>query len=397
METYSIVVGNEYGEHAELFEEFATGMAPFWLTNDLFGYINWSPTASVPPTQVLNVASAINSHTETILETADLLNQLPEGANSGQGPLFIRYAIVHPTDADQLFVMASFRPESSYLFQVNRQTQEVRLILELDLSRSEHTIGFSPDGRYLTTTSTWWQDIDYSGDEQSFGALTLVDLETGDQQTILTDSSTFLPAFTFDWSQDGNWLAFTRNRNAIGLIAPSTRLPANYLARQWRMHLVGLGKQPAKPIEYNFAMRTEKEKVQQQFGANAAFYATSTVHAKGYSLTRLVELTQPQPSWQVLDIATAAGHTAFVFAPHVAQVIATDLTPEMLTVAANLAEEKRITNVTFEPADAEQLPFPDGQFDWRHLPHSPAPLPGDSAIYQRSGAGVKIWWLAGRG
>ena len=129
------------------------------------------------------------------------------------------------------------------------------------------------------------------------------------------------------------------------------------------MYLVGLGKQPPKPIEYNFAMRTEKEKVQQQFGANAAFYATSTVHAKGYSLTRLVELAQPQPSWQVLDVATAAGHTAFIFAPHVAQVIATDLTPEMLTVAANLAEEKRITNVTFEPADAEQLPFPDGQFD----------------------------------
>ncbi|MCA9943702.1 MAG: methyltransferase domain-containing protein [Anaerolineales bacterium] len=96
-----------------------------------------------------------------------------------------------------------------------------------------------------------------------------------------------------------------------------------------------------------------KQKVQQQFGANAAAYATSPVHAKGYSLTRLVELTQPQAEWQALDVATAAGHTAFAIAPHVAQVTATDLTPEMLTVAAGLAAEKELSNVRFEPAEEE--------------------------------------------
>jgi ubiquinone/menaquinone biosynthesis C-methylase UbiE len=106
-----------------------------------------------------------------------------------------------------------------------------------------------------------------------------------------------------------------------------------------------------------------KQKVQQQFGANAAAYATSKVHAKGYSLSRLVELTQPQPDWHVLDVATAAGHTAFVFAPHVAHVTATDLTPEMLTVAAGLAAEKELTNLTFAPADAEALPYESDMFD----------------------------------
>ena len=106
-----------------------------------------------------------------------------------------------------------------------------------------------------------------------------------------------------------------------------------------------------------------KQKVQQQFGANAAAYATSPVHAKGYSLTRLVEITQPQPDWQVLDVATAAGHTAFAFAPHVAHVIASDLTPEMLTVAADLAAEKGLPNVSFEPADAEALPYEAAAFD----------------------------------
>ena len=36
-----------------------------------------------------------------------------------------------------------------------------------------------------------------------------------------------------------------------------------------------------------------KSLVQQQFGAHAAAYATSAVHAKGASLGRLVELVQP--------------------------------------------------------------------------------------------------------
>jgi len=106
-----------------------------------------------------------------------------------------------------------------------------------------------------------------------------------------------------------------------------------------------------------------KEQVRQQFGANAAAYATSKVHAKGASLARLVELVNPQPHWQTLDVATAAGHTAFVFAPHVAHVIASDLTPEMLLVAAKVAQEKDITNVTFKEADAEALPFANAGFD----------------------------------
>ena len=67
-----------------------------------------------------------------------------------------------------------------------------------------------------------------------------------------------------------------------------------------------------------------KTLVQQQFGAHAAAYATSAVHAKGASLGRLVELVQPKSDWRALDIATGAGHTAAAFAPHVAHVIASD-------------------------------------------------------------------------
>lgn len=106
----------------------------------------------------------------------------------------------------------------------------------------------------------------------------------------------------------------------------------------------------------------EKESVKKQFGDNAAKYVDSKVHAKGASLQRLLELVQPEPDWHVLDIATGAGHTALTFAPHVAHVTLTDITPQMLEKAQGLAQDRGIDNVLFELADAENLPYEDGRF-----------------------------------
>lgn len=106
-----------------------------------------------------------------------------------------------------------------------------------------------------------------------------------------------------------------------------------------------------------------KAKVQAQFGASSDAYATSDIHAKGESLAILLELVQPQPDWQAVDVATGAGHTALAFAPYVARVVATDLTAEMLAKTAELAAARGLTNVETRPADAEALPFDDASFD----------------------------------
>lgn len=108
---------------------------------------------------------------------------------------------------------------------------------------------------------------------------------------------------------------------------------------------------------------TNIDLVRRQFGANAANYATSTVHAKGASLARLVETVEPQTEWAALDIATAAGHTAFAFAPLVTSVVASDVTVEMLDIARAEATERGLANVSFELADAHELPFENERFD----------------------------------
>jgi ubiquinone/menaquinone biosynthesis C-methylase UbiE len=119
-----------------------------------------------------------------------------------------------------------------------------------------------------------------------------------------------------------------------------------------------------------------KKLVQEQFGANAEKYVTSKVHAEGDSLARLVTVVQPQAAWQMLDVATGAGHTALAFAPYVQSVIATDITPEMLQQTAVLATKRAVTNLTTETADAEELPYAAARFDLitcriapHHFPH----------------------------
>ena len=102
--------------------------------------------------------------------------------------------------------------------------------------------------------------------------------------------------------------------------------------------------------------------VQKKFGEAAADYAASAVHASGPSLTRLTELIAPAPTWRHLDIATGAGHTALAFAPKVAKVTASDVTPEMLQQVRKLARERGLRNVITAQAPAGDLPFPDTSY-----------------------------------
>ena len=110
-------------------------------------------------------------------------------------------------------------------------------------------------------------------------------------------------------------------------------------------------------------MTEQKHTVQNQFGANAEKYARSALFAQGESLADLVQLIQPHADWEVLDVATGGGHCAFAFAPLVRRVVSTDITLPMLNAARRAAFERGLNNITFEFADAENLPYPVGQFD----------------------------------
>jgi ubiquinone/menaquinone biosynthesis C-methylase UbiE len=114
------------------------------------------------------------------------------------------------------------------------------------------------------------------------------------------------------------------------------------------------------------------ERVQAQFGAAAEAYGTSPVHLDATALQRVVDLAQPKAGDAALDIATGAGHTALALGPHVARVIAYDLTQEMLRETRRNATARGLTNVYTQRGPAEKLPFRDASFDIvtsRQAPH----------------------------
>lgn len=106
-----------------------------------------------------------------------------------------------------------------------------------------------------------------------------------------------------------------------------------------------------------------KSLVQEQFGKTAQDYLTSKPHAQGKSLERLVELVAPRPDWRALDVATGGGHTAYIFAPHVRRLWATDITDEMLAMVRQEVEKRALKNIRVAYAKAETLPFEDQSFD----------------------------------
>ncbi len=114
------------------------------------------------------------------------------------------------------------------------------------------------------------------------------------------------------------------------------------------------------------------QRVQTQFGAAANAYTTSAGHSDPMLLRRVIELAAPAPRDRALDIATGAGHTALALAPHVAEVVAYDITPQMLEETARNAAARGLANVLTRQGAAEKLPFSDSSFDIvtvRQAPH----------------------------
>lgn len=106
-----------------------------------------------------------------------------------------------------------------------------------------------------------------------------------------------------------------------------------------------------------------KEDISRQFGRNARSYATSKGHAQGSDLNIVLTLLKPEKNWNVLDVATGAGHTAATVAPFVNSVVATDLTPEMIDETLKLFKNSGIANATAQVMDVEALGFADASFD----------------------------------
>jgi SAM-dependent methyltransferase len=110
-------------------------------------------------------------------------------------------------------------------------------------------------------------------------------------------------------------------------------------------------------------MTDVNQAIQQIFGNVAENYRHSVVHAQGDDLVRMVSLVWAWGGGRVLDVGCGAGHVAINVARVASEVVAFDLTENMLEQVNILAAERGVSNVMTQAGSADSLPFPDASFD----------------------------------
>ena len=100
-----------------------------------------------------------------------------------------------------------------------------------------------------------------------------------------------------------------------------------------------------------------------QFGPQADAYVASAVHAAGEDLEQLAAAVQSRPVARALDLGCGGGHVSFRLSRFVGEMIAYDLSPDMLAAVAREAARRGLSNIATRQGRVERLPFPSDGFD----------------------------------
>jgi ubiquinone/menaquinone biosynthesis C-methylase UbiE len=100
---------------------------------------------------------------------------------------------------------------------------------------------------------------------------------------------------------------------------------------------------------------------QERFGKTAERVAALQDARAAELEAKVVRFAELDGDERVLDSAAGAGALAFALAPHVREVVAVDLVPELLEQGRQRAA--RVKNVEFVEGDATKLPFERASFD----------------------------------
>src|SRR5438445_6305496 len=108
-----------------------------------------------------------------------------------------------------------------------------------------------------------------------------------------------------------------------------------------------------------------------QWGHSYRLIASEKWKAKSAAMGRdvteaLVDYARPTPGMKILDLASGTGEPAITLASRIGpedQVVALDLSPELLQIAEERGRERHLTNLTTRQSDAKNLPFPAQSFD----------------------------------
>ncbi|MEA2946720.1 MAG: hypothetical protein QOI40_2050 [Alphaproteobacteria bacterium] len=105
------------------------------------------------------------------------------------------------------------------------------------------------------------------------------------------------------------------------------------------------------------------QRVKQEFTRQAATFASSAAITDEQLTSRFREAVGANGEGTILDVACGPGIITAALAEKAREVVAFDLTPEMLEHARRRCENAGLTNVTFREGSATDLPFATSSFD----------------------------------
>lgn len=100
------------------------------------------------------------------------------------------------------------------------------------------------------------------------------------------------------------------------------------------------------------------------YSPRANDYLTSAVHASGEDLDQIEAAVRGCSSARALDLGCGGGHVCYRLAPHVAEVVAVDVSSQMLETVSRAAAERGFSNISTRQSPVESLPFADHGFDF---------------------------------
>lgn len=140
------------------------------------------------------------------------------------------------------------------------------------------------------------------------------------------------------------------------------------------------------------AARDHEAVVREEFARQADSMANAPLFNDETVLARIREAAKLAPSSRVLDVACGPGIVVEVLARGAGEVVACDITPEMLEKTERRCRAAGLTNVRCVLGRAEDLPFDDGSFDavvtrsaLHHFPDPTAALREMSRVIRNDG------------
>jgi len=110
-------------------------------------------------------------------------------------------------------------------------------------------------------------------------------------------------------------------------------------------------------------MLDHENRVRNEFTRQAETFSASGAITDAALTQRFIDASGEAARGSVLDVACGPGILSAAIAKTAREVMALDLTPQMLRKAAQRCAEAGLDNVTFHEGSANELPFADAAFD----------------------------------